>query len=221
MNQKKGATDVVAKLKAQSADAFNKAGIDFWYIVLCTDATQHADQIRTIASEFTDYDKVKIVLPRNALAFLEMSGLDMSVTTTKLLCAHDNLLKGAIDDLAHYSPHVRYLLVNLTCLAFGEQKREIDDNAFLGACDEADEYLRGDGNCVAQAADALSDLEGIGFVDRRDSFVIDPTVITSLCAVYFVTKFRGMDRRDLVDYLAALLHVAEPKRRQSPRRPRR
>lgn len=211
---KKDGGGLIGTLKAQCADALHRGRVERWYIVLCADAKLHANQVRTVSSEFESYNNVTVVLPQNAMAFLEMDGLELMVHVAHLLCAHDTVLTAAQESFGKISPFAAYLMIALTCRYFGDGLHVIDDENLMSLCYDAHEHLGQQGDIHVLLDDAIFDLSGVNFLAREEFFIVDPTVNIPLCAVYFVSKLQYRDRNmmDLVDYIAALLDVKTPEK---------
>jgi len=180
----------VMKLKAQISAALNKVGVEDYYILLCTDEAVHSRQIRTLASELAEYENVKIVRPRQALAFYELDDDKISVIVTQLLCSRDSILHDAQVAAANMKPDTAYVQLALMGLAF-QGTVNVDDEALSDFYDEWIEITNGkhDGDRIAEI---LGELEGEGFEFGSDG----PGKLninefpTSWCALYFDQKHR-------------------------------
>ena len=91
--------DFVNTLKAQYTSAIQTVRVDDYYLLLCTDEIAHEKQIRIICSELKQFYRLKIVLPRRALAFYEMTDIEVRAFVTRLLCGHDTVLKAALKEI--------------------------------------------------------------------------------------------------------------------------
>ena len=61
----------IQRLKSQCSDATQGRRVNALYIALCTDAVRHAKQIRMIGSELGSYNRVRILIPQEAIAFYQ------------------------------------------------------------------------------------------------------------------------------------------------------
>ncbi|MEG3088541.1 hypothetical protein [Sphingomonas sp. PB4P5] len=90
----------ISRLRNQYTQARHEAGADYLYFVFCTDADEHREQLRSIASVFMDYPDVKIIDPQAAWTFFRMNDIDIDVEITRILCAGDFLLREGKRQLA-------------------------------------------------------------------------------------------------------------------------
>lgn len=72
-------------MKAQYTAAMQNLKVDDYYLLLCTDEIEHEQQIRLICSELKQFERLKIVLPRQALAFFDMHDFRVRAYVTRIL----------------------------------------------------------------------------------------------------------------------------------------
>jgi hypothetical protein len=210
----RGGGSMVEKLLAQYGRAKNNAKINDYYIVLCTNEEVHRDWIRQITAAFKNFEDVKVITPKKALAFFEMSDDEVSLNVTRILCADDPLLKGAQNQMTTLGYAKAYMLLHLTCYALSSSSRA-DDNLLLSLFEDCsplqdehdvtvDPYLLGN---------ILSFFEDSNIIEREDGgseiFTINISNLpASLCAIYFDQKYRNNhDSKDMAEYLCNLLEI--------------
>jgi hypothetical protein len=207
--EKGSGNSLIEKLGAQHSRAVRHAKINDYYIVLCTDAAEHQNQIRAVCAEFTELPNIKVVIPEKALPFFEMSELEVRIAVTRLLCAGDHLLKGATADLHKAPPPCRFMLVNIVCRAF-EQGSDVAVDDLVAMYNDALEqgYIskRGDIGDEGEAVNWLEDRSYISCDDAGETYKIEVTNLpVSLCALYFDTRHR-QGRGELAEFLIQVLN---------------
>src|SRR6476620_12008411 len=85
----KGRPSLFQVLKSQCLEAISNLRVDEWVLVLCTDEVEHLGLVRAICSEFKSVEKVKVIEPRQALAFYELKPVELASRVSTLLCAED------------------------------------------------------------------------------------------------------------------------------------
>lgn len=202
----------VNTLKAQYTSATQAMRVDDYYLVLCTDEIVHEKQIRIICSELKQFDRLKIVIPRRALAFYEMTDTEVRAFVTHLLCRHDIVLEAALRKIREMPKDRAYVTLALICHAFQNKLYVSQDNLmamhedWLEICPASDPY----GDRIADLVQELLDQAGLTM--RDEYFEIDiSTLPVSLCAMYFDQKLRHGG--DILQNLAALLAVIPLNRR--------
>lgn len=65
-------------VEIQRLEAISNLGVDEWVLVLCTDEVEHLSLVRAICSEFKSVEKVKVIEPRQALAFYELKSIELA-----------------------------------------------------------------------------------------------------------------------------------------------
>ena len=207
---KRSNKNFVQTLKAQYASALQNVKVADYYILLCTDEMEHEKQIRTICSELKQYEHLKIVRPRQALAFYEMDDIEVRGFVTRLLCKHDSVLEAALNVMNGMPKDRAYLTLALICRAF-------DGDIFVSQGDLMkihQDWLEVDPNSDLDGdrlADLAQELDGAGLTMTDTDFTIDISALpVSLCAMYFDQKQRHGG--DLLEHLTALLGVTPHKR---------
>jgi hypothetical protein len=117
-------------VKSQFAEATQNLGVDEWLLILCTDHVQHYNTVRAICSELKEFEKVKVIEPREALAFYELSSIDMATRISALLCEDDYVLHKARSEVAPISPCGLFMLVQILCQALTGERHLIDKTIF-------------------------------------------------------------------------------------------
>lgn len=206
----------VMRLKAQLATAVTNADIDYYYVLLCADENIHKTQIRTICSELKNFENVRIVRPREALAFFELDGIWISSFVTRMLCKSDVLLKDAIDVASKMEPDLAFIKLTLMCMACEGQVQVTQDNLFEVYSEWTDLAPAVDTE-KDRLSDLLWDLDGAGLdmsVGELDALRISEFP-TSWTALYFDQFHRH--RGEVRDRLAVLLDIIpaspQPRRR--------
>jgi hypothetical protein len=203
------------KLIAQHSRAIHNAKIDEYFIVLCTDADAHRNQIRMITSAFKNYPDVRIVLPSKAFAFFQMSEAEITLEVTRLLCSDDPLLAAARKEMARRGDAEAYMLTHLACRALsGEETNEellfqlFDGWAELQGAPEAPS--------LPGIEDVVNSLESDDILDRDAGDRINiHRLPTELCALYFDIKHRHRIQ-DMADYLCKLMEVGTSAATETP-----
>jgi hypothetical protein len=150
-------------LKAGLVDAQNsyQHGLERYYILLCGDATKHAKRITGITNEFTKLKQVRVIGPRELLAYLRMPPTTIAAVIDRHLSEDDYVRKRARANAASYRPRQLYFILACICWALNNSTDVLPNNFF-----EDDprmlalEERFGDGSvvaCLDRSAD--SDLE--------------------------------------------------------------
>jgi hypothetical protein len=202
-------------LKAQYTSAIHNAKVDDYYLLLCTDEDEHEAQIRLICSELKQFERLKIVRPRQALAFYEMSDVEVRALVTRILCQHDTVLGAALESIDGMPKDRAYLTLALICRAFqGDMNVSQDDlmmmhQDWLGIDPDSDP----NGNRIA---DLAQELQGDGLTMTDADFEIDISSLpVPLCAMYFDQRQRYSG--DPLANLVALLGIRPRRRVQKTR----
>lgn len=215
---KKRDPQFMVRLKGQIAAALSKVGVDDYYLLLCTDEVTHKRRIRMIASELTGYERVKIVLPRQALALFELGDDQVSALVTQLLCNRDSILRDARHAARNLKPDAAYIQLALMGMAC-EGQTHVDDETLLDLYNEWAE-LAGVEPELDRLSEIVWDLNGEGFcydVSGDDTLSIEGFP-SAWCALYFDQKHRL--RGDPLSKLALLLDILPGTPRSSRRRRR-
>ncbi|WP_394224751.1 hypothetical protein [Paracoccus marcusii] len=212
-------TNFVMRLKSQLATAVANAEVDY-YVLLCTDEIAHEQQIRAICSELKQFDKVRIVRPRQALIFFELDNTWISAFVTQILCKSDPLLKAARTEACSMEGDHAFILLTLMCMAC-EGKRIVTQEEISEIYSEWAELEASVASAHERLPDLLWQLDGKGLNVATDG--VDVLSVadfpTSWTALYFDQKHRlGGDIRAR---LAQLLEIwpGSPKRGRLSRNP--
>jgi len=209
----------VMRLKAQLATAVANVDVDYYYVLLCTDEIAHAKQIRVICSELKQFDKVRIVRPRQALTFFELDDTLISTFVTQLLCESDPLLEAAQNKASSMEGDHAFMLLTLMCMAC-EGEGSVTGEQLSGIFDEWIELSPSAAPADERLPDLLWHLDGKGLSlssGGEDRLAI-ADFPTSWTALYFDQRHRiGSDLRAR---LAHLLRIwpGSPKRGRLPRK---
>lgn len=193
-------TSFMDKLRSQFAQATNGAGVDLWYLVLCTDEEVHRDALRHVRSEFADYEKVRIVDPVEALTFFRMSELDIDIEVSRRLSGQDYVRLQAKELLDGYPREVRELVIELSCLALTGSPNLPEDDVYPLLADIAD-------GPDDDPADVLGMLEGFLDADyETGGYRISIDRVEPLAALYYEQRVRyGAARSQMAERLGKLL----------------
>jgi hypothetical protein len=208
--------EFIQRLKAQYATAIQNAKIEDYYLLLCTDEIQHEEQIRLICSELKQFETLKIVLPRQALALYECSNAEIQAYVTRLLCRRDSVLEAALDAVRNIPADRAFVLLALVCCALSGQLHVSQQDLFE-IYHDWEELNPGCDLDVDRLADLVGELHGAGLSisSGDDGYTIELADLpTALCAMYFDQKQRRAG--DLLTSLTALLGVQG--KRPAPRR---
>jgi len=100
------------ELKAQRDDTFRKvSGLDYYFLILCTDAVEHKDKIRNIAAEFRSAERTEVIEPSFAYTFIQHSQTRIDAFVKRTLEAEDIVFKKALDIINLPSPSARALVI--------------------------------------------------------------------------------------------------------------
>jgi hypothetical protein len=196
----------VQRLKAQHWAATQNLKVEDYYIVLCTDEREHKDQIRLICSEFKQSNRIKIVLPRTALAFFDLSDMEVQARVTRLLCQQDTILEAAVRVVEEMPPDRAFLLIALVCRAF-EAGLHVSPETLHGIYANWQDIDRKAAPKGDRLGELVWELDSFGLSTTDEGFKIEiPQLPTSLCAMYFDLKLRQSG--DVALGLATLLGLA-------------
>lgn len=102
------------ELKAQRDDSFRKViGLQWYFLLLCTDNEKHKDKIRSISSEFRSADRTEIIEPAFAYTFLHHPKTRVEALVKRTMEADDLVFRRALEFLDSSSPSARALTVFL------------------------------------------------------------------------------------------------------------
>ncbi|MBW3169410.1 hypothetical protein [Qipengyuania flava] len=209
--------EFLTRLKAQIAAATQKLRLDAYWILLCTDAVAHAEQIRLISSELLQYDDVRIVEPVHALALFEARNEWLSAFVARRLCARDRILEDALGEVEDLGVDFAYVLAELLGMAC-DDRSHVDQETLGSLYDRGRELAAARGGGEDRADELIWALEhrglhtAIGEVDRLDVSRFPK----SWTALYFDASYRGAV--DPHRRLMSLLDLTEDRRGRWMRR---
>ncbi|MET4118808.1 hypothetical protein ABIB85_005437 [Bradyrhizobium sp. JR1.5] len=223
---KKAGVSLLQLLKSQYAEALNKASVDEWWIVLCTSSIEHQDKVRMICAEFKEFEKVKVIEPRQALSFYRMSPVDLASRVSMLLCSDDYVLREARSEVGSLTLCACFMLVHLMCRSLRSGERSISEGALMdlhsefgpfasafildnrSENEEDDDCEEGHEDGPPAIHDVVPELEQTGVVQMDDAqgYNLQPEAVPSICALYFdqVLRYEG-NRDELPELLLRLL----------------
>jgi hypothetical protein len=119
------------ELKAQHDDTFRKViGLQYYFLVLCTDESEHKEKIRNIAAEFRSADRTEIIEPEFAYTFLHHPQSRVDAIIKRTLEAEDIVLKKALETIEFPSPSAR-ALATFIAVQFAAEGRNSFDQSIL------------------------------------------------------------------------------------------
>lgn len=198
--RKKSGQTMVGQLRAQYAQATQNSEVGTWYIVLCTDAVEHADFVKQVRTEFHEWKKLRVVDPQQALPFYKMAEYEIEAFCTRRLCSDDLVLLAARGELNSLSPLAGHLAIALVQHAFSEGPMVSEEWLQAEASQfERDYSLGGD---LASSMGELRDLLEM----KSDGYGIKAQEMPALCAIYFDQIVRySKNGGNLVQFLGILL----------------
>ena len=203
--------NMLEKLKAQYSAAKENVRVDDYYIFLCCDDRVHRRRIRMICSELKNYGRCTAIEPRDAFGFYHLSGLDLVVRTTRVLCNTDVILRAALNEADAEEPDVAFFLISLVCHAFRRGPR-INEATFSDLWSDwwkiVERSVRPNNrfSALTQALIGTGVLEEFG-VD----YVVDITQLPpGLCALFFDLQVRDLaPDGNIRDYMVGLLDIRD------------
>jgi hypothetical protein len=100
------------ELKAQRDDSFRKVlGLQFYFLVLCTDGKAHKERVRSIMAEFRSADRSRVVEPALAYTFFNLTRVRVEALVTRVMETKDFVFRLALDSLELASRSARALTV--------------------------------------------------------------------------------------------------------------
>jgi len=200
----------LSRLRNQYTQALHDAKVSFIYIVLCTDAIVHREQVRIVANAFQDYPQVKVIVPEAALAFFRMDDLEIDVEVTRILCARDFVLREARRAVSGFPPGGASLAINLIYRALAGETRMTHDEYSEILIDAAAEEDDADPQDLIEAMNR-SLVEDVGI---HEDYRIVPDAFPAVCALYYDQVARFSSRSDAQARTWALLQEEKPGRRR-------
>lgn len=196
----------LSRLRNQYTQALLDAKASFIYIVLCTDAIAHREQVRIVANAFQDYPQVKVVVPEAAYAFFRMDDLEIDVEVTRILCARDFVLREARRAVSGFPPGGASLAIDLIFRALAGETRMTHDEYSEILIDAAAEEDDADPQDLIEAMDR-SLVEDVGV---HEDYRIVPDAFPAVCALYYDQVARFGSRSDAIARTWALLKEEKP-----------
>ena len=195
------------KLKAGFVDTTTsyQSGLERYYILLCGDAKKHAKRIAGITNEFTKLKQVRVIGPREVLAFLRMPETTIAAVVDRHLSEEDYVRKQARANAASYRPKQLYFVLGCICWALENSSDVLPEDFFENDSRMlALEERFGDGSiaaCLDRSSD--SDLETHAEPYSRRVRLED---FSAIRALYYDLKVRYEESSDeLFDHLYEFL----------------
>ncbi|HVM60269.1 MAG TPA: hypothetical protein VMV72_05315 [Verrucomicrobiae bacterium] len=107
-------TNYLKDIKAQYSDSRKVAGLEYYFIILCTDADKHRNKVRQICAEFRSDTKVEVIEPAYAYPFLVRTESRVHARLKRNFDKRDVVLEKAFETLRLSAPGERALVVYLT-----------------------------------------------------------------------------------------------------------
>src|SRR6185437_12732985 len=201
-----GHEGVVSTLKRQAFEAFER--VEEWWIVCCFDMSTYAKLLQTVASELAagkHAKAIKVVDPREAMAFLRMSEEEVDAFCTRLLCKDDEVLRVACNEAeglgAGASVAVKLVVDALKGETRATTREDIWERLNEAVADDAEDresmllefFDRLERSGLLLGASASEDLE------------IAPAAFPGLCALFFEARVRhGLNEQQSARYVEML-----------------
>jgi hypothetical protein len=100
------------ELKAQRDDTFRKvSGLNYYFLVLCTDGVEHKSKIRNIAAEFRSAERTEVIEPSFAYTFMQHPQTRIQAFVKRTFEAEDIVFRKALDIINLPSPSARALAI--------------------------------------------------------------------------------------------------------------
>jgi hypothetical protein len=158
------------ELKAQRDDSFRKVmGLRYYFLVLCTDPTEHRDRVRNIMAEFRSASRTEVIEPAFAYTFLHHPKARVEALVKRVMEADDLVFRLALESLEFSSPSARALAVFLTVksMSAGSLRFTVEQLLAETVLRRAYDELR------EQQALLLDELKDAGDQDRIDREGLD------------------------------------------------
>lgn len=116
------------ELKAQRDDSFRKVlGLNYYFLILCTDAIKHKNKIRNITAEFRSAEKTEVIEPSFAYTFMHHPQARIDALIKRTLEAEDIVFKRALESIELPSPSARALAIFMA-MQLAKGKTSINQN---------------------------------------------------------------------------------------------
>ena len=110
----------LTKLKAQVLDATNCVTMEDFYIVICSDATDHISKIRDLHAELSKTEGTHIVRPEHSLNFYRLSPQRIGAYIKAKLSEEDQVYREAFELLSELTPQQSSIIIELVVAHFLE-----------------------------------------------------------------------------------------------------
>lgn len=177
---------MLGTLKRQAFEA-QEWNLTEWWVVPCFSYAEHRGLIAAINTELTKSEHrkgIRVVNPIQAFTFLTMPDDEIMALCSRFLCADDEVLRAALKELNSLSPMERAIVLETLGPALEGKRHCSQDDIFSIVSDYIDEGI--------EIHDAVDRLEGISYlsIEGSDDFVVSPTALTGVCALYFEARVR-------------------------------
>lgn len=102
----------LTKLKAQCFEAQTR-GLTDHYVVICTDAVEHKDKLRSINAELVEMPGLTVVGPAHAYTFLHLADHEMAAYIKAKLDQDDVVYNNALLSVSHLTPTEAAIVIEL------------------------------------------------------------------------------------------------------------
>lgn len=158
-----------------------------WWVVPCFSYAEHRSLVAAINTELTKGEHrkgIRVVSPVQALTFLTMPDDEIMALCSRFLCADDEVLRSALREMNGLSPMERAIVLETLGAALEGERRCTQDDIFGIVSDYLDEGI--------EIHDAVDRLEGMSYLslEGSDDFIVSPTALTGMCALYFEARVR-------------------------------
>jgi hypothetical protein len=197
---------VVSTLKRQAFEAFERA--NEWWVVCCFDMTTYSKLLQAVTSELAagkHAKQIKVVDPREAMAFLRMSEEEVDAFCTRLLCKDDEVLRGACEEAEGLGAGASVALE----LVVDALKGEIRATSREDVWERLNEAVADDaGARESMLLELLDRIERSGLLleaSASEDLEIAPAAFPGLCALFFEARVRhGLNDQQSARYVERL-----------------
>jgi hypothetical protein len=199
------------KLKAGLVDATSTYGeaLDRYYILLFGDAKKHEKRISAITAEFTKQEKVRVIGPRDLLAFLRLPDATIGAVVDRHLGQEDYVKKCARKEVAEFANRELYFL--LICLGWSlENGTDLLPHEFFAHGSQFTRLCSNFGEDALEACMNRFEDRSLEYDTNSSATRIRLEHFPALRALYFDIKVRyGEKDHELVDHLYEFLRLEE------------
>ncbi len=125
--------DYMQKLKAQHDESSRVKGLHRYYIVTCVHEAEHKKRLRSIAGEFKNAQRTRIIEPTFADYFLLLTQERIDAYIRRTLTGSDIVLKKALEAVDFTSRMTGAVLVYLTVRFYIESAGPVDIATIIGS----------------------------------------------------------------------------------------